>query len=157
MITPPFSTPSFYTALLEHDAARFVVGLITTNNAGKDIEQVLITSHDLPSDMHATNELRAGTDEVISHLLDEGEEADTEVHFNPMYLPVLKNDLFDKVELDSDGDITAVDGFGNPFISMALKLSIPDFPGIIDAKVNYKQFELPAMNEMLAQPNLLLS
>jgi len=157
VITPPLSTPSFYTAVFEHDAAHFVLGLLAGRDAVKDIEQLMVTSLDMPSDVQCTNELRAATDEVMSHVTDDADEVDTEIHFNPMYLPILKENLFDKVEVDSDGDIVAIDGFGNPFISMSLKHSIPDFPGIVEARVNYKQFPLPPMNEMLEQHEQLLS
>jgi len=156
MITPPLNTQSFYTALFEKDAAKFVTGLMSQSGSA-DVEQVLITSKDMTSDVEATNELQAAANEVMSNLVEDESEVDTVVHFNPIYLPAYDGNLFEMIDVDGEGDITAIAGFGNPFITMSLKKSCHENIDIIDAKVNWKQFQLPPINELLANKEVLLS
>jgi hypothetical protein len=157
MITPPLSTPSFYSAIFEQPAAKFVIGLVAASFAkNDDIDQVLVTSKDFTSDIEATVELQNGTKEVASHLVDVDEEIDVASKFNPIFLPPTE-DLYEKVEIDHEGDVIEIDGFTNPFAIMTMKISIEECPNVIEAKVNYKQFPMPPIHEALAGKEVLLS
>ena len=149
MITPPANTPSFYVALFEEPAARFVVGLVA-ESFGKtdDIREVMVTSKDFASDVLATVELQDGTSEIASHMVEIDEQCDVSTTYNPLFLPKTKS-LYDTVEVDDDGDIVSIDGFHNPFTTVTIKMSIEDHPNFIDAKVVYKQFELPSLHTSL--------
>ncbi len=158
MITPPLSAPSFYTAIFEGDAAKFVVGLVAESFAkNDDIKQVMVTSQDFTNDISAIVELEESTREVVSHLVDADEIIDTVVKYNPLFLPHAES-LHDVVETDEEGDIISVDGFSNPFSVMTMKHSVPEHPNVVEAKVVYKQFDLPPLiNELEGNKEVLLS
>lgn len=156
MITPPFSTPSFYTAVLENSAAEFIIGLLAPQMS-KDIKTVLLTSKDISSDIEATNELQLGVNAVMSRLLVDGEQPSIATEYNPMYMPNMAEKMLSDIEVDNDGDIICIAGFSNPFISMTLKTGSIEFPGSIDCKVNFKQFELPPMFELFNTEQKFLS
>lgn len=157
MITPPFKSPVFYTLLLEKPAAQFIVGLVASSFAkNEDIEQVMVTSQDFTSDIEATVELQTGAQEIASNLVDVDEQFDCATKFNPMYLPNKEN-IYEAVEVDDEGDVIEVDGFKNPFIAMTLQYSLENHPNVIDAKVTYKQFALPPLHAALEGKELALS
>lgn len=145
MITPPASTPCFYTVLFERPIAHELMKLMAPKT-GADIDQVLVTSLDMGSDLQAANELQAGVDSMV---LGTGLKFDQQMKFNPLYLPMKPNELAEKLEVTKDGNIQAVDGFANPYISMHLQLSTEERPDAVDGKICYKQFELPQFTEML--------
>lgn len=151
MITPPAFVPCFYTVLFERPATPELMKLMAPLKGG-DIEQVLVTSKDISSDVLATSELEAGVQQIMAGAK---LEFDRQMSFNPIYLPMDPDDLAEKLEVDKDGDIQAVAGFSNPFISAHLQLSTESRPDVVDAKVCYKQFPLPQFNEMLETQPLL--
>lgn len=144
MITPPSSTTSFYTMLFTAKAGTEVLKLLVPEPGG-DIENVLITSLDMKSDVLATVECEDAAKAMAERV---DPTADRQIEFNPIYLPN-RSDLFEQVEYDDEGDLTKVAGFGNPFVSASLKYSAPEQPEFIDAHVCYKQFDLPNINELL--------
>lgn len=149
MITPPDSTSCFYSAHFEKSAAQFMIGLLAESFASSDdVSQVLITSTDFKSDVEATVELQDGLDEVSCNIVDSDDEVEFITKYNPIFLPSDFN-LLDFAELDDKGDITSVDGFTSPFISMMTSISTPEMPNIIEAKVMYKQFDLPPLHTSL--------
>jgi hypothetical protein len=152
MIVPPISTQSFYTALLEKNAAQFIVNLLSPSNI-QDVDQVLIVSQSINSDVQATNELLYGVNEVMLNIANMDEHIETTVMYNPLYLP--KADTLAAVDFDNNGNILTVDGFASPFISMTIKTNIKEQPPLIDAKVNYKQFELPMIANLENKHTLL--
>lgn len=155
MITPPFKNPIFYSLLLEKSAAQYVIGLVAESFAkNDDIEQVMVTSQDFTSDVEATVELQTGAQEIASNLVDVDEEFDCTAKYNPMYLPFNEN-IYDVVEVDDEGDVVEVAGFKNPFITMTLQYSLENQPNVIDAKVLYKQFNLPALHTALENKELV--
>lgn len=147
MITPPASVPSFYTVLFEKLGSQQLMKLMAPTK-GKDIEQVLITSLDISSDMAAMSELEKCVQSVVDGI---GVPYDKQITFNPLYLPIESHKLEETLDLDNEGDISAVSGFTNPFIVMSLQVACDDSPTEVDAKVCFKQFELPSFNEMLAE------
>lgn len=151
MITPPSSTPSFYSILFTAQVGTEVVRLMLPE-PGKDIENVLITSLDLKSDVLAIVECQETVQKVAEAFSKEFEKT---VDFNPIYLPN-RTDLFENVEYDQEGDLTTVAGFGNPFITAHIKYNAPEQPDFIDASVCYKQFELPSVNELLKNEGKVL-
>lgn len=151
MITPPAFVPCFYTVLFERPASPELMKLMAPLKGG-DIDQVLITSKDISSDVLATFELEEAVKKVVAGT---GLEFDRIMSFNPIYLPMDPNDLAEKLEVDKGGDIESVAGFSNPFIASHLQLSTETRPDAIDAKVCYKQFPLPQFNEMVEKQPLL--
>jgi hypothetical protein len=145
MITPPALTPCFYTVLFERPIAHELMKRMAPTKGG-DIDQVLVTSLDMGSDMQAANELQAAVDSMVQGT---GLKFDRELKFNPLYLPISANELAEKLEVSKDGEIQSVAGFANPFISMHLQLSTEERPDAVDGKICFKQFELPQFSEML--------
>lgn len=145
MITPPQSTPSYYAALLEDEAANFVISLLCKSFHNKgEISQLLVTSKELGTDIEAANELQEGIDEIVNNITDFEEPSEVLVTHNPLYLPNV-TDIYEHAELDDDGNITKIDGFTSPFISMQYSFSKEDHPNLIDGKVAYQAFNLPQM------------
>jgi hypothetical protein len=142
MIVPPAGTPAFYTVLFEEPAAKKLAKLMSPSSV--DVEQIIVTSLDLGSDIEATNELDAAVRSLF-----EGQKYDHTMKFNPIYLPIEGEELSTKLELDHDGDLTAIDGFASPYVSASIKLSIEDYPDVVDGAINFKQFELPTMRELI--------
>lgn len=142
MIVPPASTPVFYTVLFEEPGAKKLAKLLSPSSV--DVQQIIVTSLDLGSDIEATNEL-----DIAVRSLFEGQKYDHSMKFNPIYLPIGGEELSTKLELDQEGDLTAIDGFTSPFISASIKLSIEDYPDAVDGSVNFKPFELPKMRELI--------
>ena len=152
MITPPQSTPSFYTAVFNGIAAMEIIRSVSPVYA-KDIKQILVTSLDMPSDVHAINECQTSVDRIASLIgIDR-----SSIKFNPMYLPAPNIDLADSLEVDNEGDIVKVDGFGNPFVSATISCSSDENLDLIEANVCYKPFEMPPVTEMLQQKKVLLT
>lgn len=148
MITPPYSTPAFYTAAFNKEAATEVLRIISPEFAN-DAAQILISSQNFVSDVIAVNECQTSVD-YIADLI--GRES--KISFNPIYLPTTK-DLSDKIEYDSDGDVFKIDGFANPFVSATMSCATEDTK-FIDASVTYKQFDMPHVHEMLRRnPKML--
>jgi hypothetical protein len=143
MITPPLNVKSYYTALFEKPAAAELMKFVAPAFSG-DVKQVLVTSTDMTSDIEAIIECQAVTNRIAALV----GEADASITYNPIYLPH-KKDLSDQVEVDSDGDITTIAGFGNPLISAHLKHATEENPTLIDAKVCYKPFEFPELREVV--------
>lgn len=145
MITPPALTQCFYTVLFERPSAQVLMKLMTPFRGG-DIQQVMITSIDIDSDVLATCELDNGTKKVMEN----GDmEFDRQLAFNPIYLPINPDDLTDKLDIDKNGDVQAIMGFANPFISAHLQLSSAECPAVIDGRICFKQFVLPSFSEMI--------
>ena len=150
MITPPFSAQCFYTALLEKPVAVELMKTVSPTFA-KDIDQVVVTSLDLSSDVEAAVECTNGADQLIQVFTDTEKVAS----YNPLFLPNPKN-FEESIEVDSDGDIAKISGFTNPFVTANYKYSMPDNPEMIDASICYKQFELPSLSEALKQDKKVL-
>lgn len=146
MITPPFSAQCFYTALLEKPVAIELLKTVSSEFA-KDVDQVVVTSLDLSSDIEASVECMNGADTLISGFKD----TDRVVSYNPLFL------FEDSIEVDGDGDIAKIAGFTNPFVTANYKYSMPDNPEMIDASICYKQFDLPSLSEALKGKKALLS
>lgn len=146
MITPPASVPSFYTVLFERLGSQELMKRMAPTK-GKDIDQVLITSVDIPSDMAAMAELEKCIQHIVHNI---GLSCNTQITFNPLYLPIESAVLEEALDLDNEGDISAVSGFTNPFVVVSLQVDCNDAHEV-DAKVCYKQFQLPPFNEMLAE------
>lgn len=140
MIVPPMNTSAFYSVLFEEPLAAKLVKLLAPTAA--DVDKVILTSIDL-SDIEATNEL----DAAISGLLSDQEQKHM-LHFNPIYLPVGADEISAKLEFDRDGDLAAVDGFESPFMTARIKVGTDD-QNLIDGSVNFNQFELPKMRDMI--------
>lgn len=153
MITPPLATQSYYVALFEKPLAQIISGLLAPT-FNKDIETVMVNSIDMDSDITATVEMQGAANAVIK--LAGIEDVDQLIEFNPMYLPVSPDKMFDNVELDNDGDITSVSGFDNPYVSAKMTASSPEFPVFMDAKINYHQFALPEARELFSKTNGVL-
>lgn len=151
MITPPALTPCFYTVLFEKPIAAQLMKLMAPITGG-DIEQVLVTSLDMGSDIQAVCELQTGVDAMI---LSAGGEFDRKLTFNPLYLPMKPDELAMQLEVAKDGEIQSVAGFGNPFISMHLQLSTEACPDVVDGKICFKQFQLPQFTEMIENKTFL--
>jgi hypothetical protein len=147
MITPPATVASFYTVLFERPGAQELMKIIAPLK-GTDIEQVLITSLDIGTDLQAMEELQRSVTIVMEQV---GEPYDNTVTFNPLYLPMDSATLEEKLEVDTEGTIVSVDGFTNPFIAMSLQIASESCPDVVDAKVCYKQFMLPPYNEILTE------
>ena len=158
MITPPETASCFYSAHFEQSAAQFMIGLLAESFAVcDDVNQVLITSTDFRSDIEAASELRCGLEEVSVNLVDDDADIEFITKYNPIFLPNVAN-LLDIAELDDKGDIIMIDGFASPYISMMTSVSTDETPNIIEAKVLYKQFELPALHiELGVNKEVLLS
>lgn len=148
MITPPYKTDCFYSVNLKDSAAQFMAKVFAPLTS-KDISAVLVTSIDFSSDVEATNELQSSISAIMKQLLPVSEQATPKIVFNPMYLPNMHTELLNGIEFDSDGDITSIAGFSNPFITMTLKAGSEEYPQLIEARVNFKQFELPSANKLL--------
>jgi hypothetical protein len=148
MIIPPVLTNSFYSVAFEEPMAQNLVRLLAPTS--KDINQAIVTSRDLRSDIEATNELQAGVRTMFGE-----QEHDTCVKFNPMYLPIKPEELAMKLELNRDGDLQSIDGFSNPYVSAHIQMSIDNHPNVVDAKISFKPFQLPRMVELLEfQPSI---
>lgn len=152
MITPPAGTRSFYAVLLENSAAKFAISKLVTEEFSDDIERVLITSLDMESDLQVTAELFNAVEHF--NLLAHGQKP--EVHFNPLYLPLGGEDTANGIDINEDGELSSIDGFTNAYTSMGLKLHDAQLQ-LIDAKVNFQQFELPALSAILNAPKTWIS
>ena len=141
MIVPPMNTGAFYSVLFEEPIAVKLVKLLAPT--ASDVDKVILTSIDL-SDIEATNEL----DAAVSGLLSDQEQKHT-LHFNPIYLPLSADEITTKLEFDRDGDLAAVDGFESPFMSARIRVSTDQHQNLIDGSVNFNQFELPKMRDMI--------
>jgi hypothetical protein len=144
MITPPVLTPCFYTVLFEKQVSQELMKIMAPLKGG-DVDQVLMTSGDFTSDIEATVELEAGVNKIMESA---AIVFDRQLTFNPLYLPMSKDQLGDGLEVDKQGEIQSVAGFANPYIASHLQLSANECPDIVDAKVCYKQFPLPSFNEI---------
>jgi hypothetical protein len=151
MITPPALTPCFYTVLFEKQVASQLMKLMAPT-AGGDVEQVLVTSLDMGSDLQAANELQTAVDAMV---LSAGGEFDRQLTFNPLYLPMKPDKLAEQLEVTKEGEVQSVAGFANPFISMHLQLSTEECPDVVDGKICFKQFQLPQFTEMIENKTYL--
>lgn len=147
MITPPITTASFYTVLFERPGAQQLMKILAPIH-GSDIDQVLVTSTDLHSDMVAIAELSTCVKQIMENT---GLTFDSTITFNPLYLPMSTVELEEKLEVNSEGDIKSVAGFTNPFITMSLQVACELHPEVVDAKVCFKQFDLPPFHEILTE------
>jgi hypothetical protein len=150
VITPPALTPCFYTTLFEKPVASQFMKLMAPVTGG-DIEQVLVTSLDMDSDIQALRELQTGVDAMILSL---GGKFDRKLTFNPLYLPMKPDELVLQLEVAKNGEIQSVVGFDNPFISMHLQFSTEERPDAVDGKICFKPFQLPQFNEMIENKTL---
>ena len=147
MITPP--TSSFYVAMFKEQAARFVVSLLAPSfGKNSDVMDVMVTSKDFVSDVQAIVELQDSTSEIAGHMVEIDEELNVITKFNPLFMPKTGN-LYDVVDVDDEGDVVSIDGFENPFTSMTIKYSVHDCQDFINARVVYRQFELPSLHTSL--------
>jgi hypothetical protein len=144
MITPPLVVPSFYTALFERTGAQEIMKLVAPTS-GKDIDQVLVTSIDMASDLEASVELR---DAIMKVMDGAGVLFDEKLKFNPLYLPTDSDVLAEAMEVDDDGVVKSISGFDNPFITMNMSIMTADEGEAVLGKVCYKQFELPPYNDI---------
>lgn len=151
MITPPFGTTCYYLAVFEAPGAKLLVGMIAPNSS-KDIERAVITSTNL-TDVEATVELQ-NLINAVSLRTNPNEELSTIVKFNSLYLP--RHGEMDGIEFDSDGDISTISGFTNPYDAVHIKMNAGE-DLLADGKVRFSQFELPPARELLAPKNTLLS
>lgn len=149
MIIPPYSTPSFYTAAFNREAATELLRLVSPGYAN-DAAQILITSLDLASDIEAVHECQSSVTHIAELI-----GCEMKTTFNPIYLPTAA-DLSDKVEYDEDGDVVKIDGFGNPFTAATFSCASEETK-LIEASVSYKQFSMPHVSEMLKRQPTLLS
>lgn len=154
MITPPVGTESYYTAMLETDAARYVINLLVGEAAAQDVAHVMLTSKDMGSELEAAHELRTGA-EIVIGAVSSGEVPVINMNFNPLYLPNIET--FQHMDVDEEGDIIEIDGFQNPFIAVTFKVQNENQRTSIDCKINWKQFTLPDMHEMINDRPQLLS
>jgi hypothetical protein len=152
MITPPAGTKSFYAVLLENSAAKFAIGKLVTEAFSADIERVLVTSLDMVSDLEVASELFYAVEQF--NLLAIGQKP--QILFNPLYLPGGDEDIANGIDISEDGELNGIAGFTNPYTSMGLKLHDEQIQ-LIDAKVNFQQFQLPALSDILNSPKTWIS
>jgi hypothetical protein len=145
MITPPPDAKLFYSAFLEQDAAKFLVGLLAESFAhSDDVASALITSKDFDSDIPATLELQNGIEEISANIVDFDEHVEICTKYNPIYIPNAIGDIFDIAEFDDSGDVTSIDGFKSPYVIARTSVYTDEKPKLIEGSVTYKQhFELP--------------
>ena len=147
MITAPYGTPSFYVLNLEEQSAKtFMRFLLPKEN--KHIDKGYITSADFADDISATNELQTAMKDLAARAYHSSMLKET-IEFNPLYLPGNSELLEKSVELDQDGNIDSIAGFKNPFIVMNSELGPDVNRDEVQGRVAYKQFELPAFEDML--------
>lgn len=151
MITPPAFTPCFYTVLFEKQVSQELMKIMAPSKGG-DVDQVLVTSGDFTSDIEATVELENAVSTIMKSA---AIEFDRQLTYNPMYLPIKPDKLMESLEVDKQGEILAVAGFANPFIAAHLQLSTTERPDVVDGKICFKQFPLPAFNEIFETKVLL--
>lgn len=144
MITRPGLTPTYYSAVFEHDAAKYLACLLAPKS-GNNISQVLVTSSDVTSDIEAINELENGAKTVLDAI---STTFENERKFNPLYMPYSPDELAGMLEVDTQGEIKAVDDFENPFIYMELDIHTPKVDAIVSGKVCYHPFALPDFTEI---------
>lgn len=146
MIIPPVNTTSFYAAVFKEPAANLLIGLIAKSFAERnEIGQVLVTSLDFESDVIATVELQNGLTELVKQM---NVEHNVKTKFNPLFLPSTTS-LYDVVDVDESGDISTIDGFNSPFTLMTVKIDTDQITDMADAKVMFRQFELPQLHVSL--------
>jgi hypothetical protein len=122
---------------------------IVSSSAAADIRNVMIISTDFASDVQAINELKHGSLEVMTNLADIGDSISSSSDFNPLYLPGKIEDPTSMLDLTEENDSAAVIGFPNPFISMEYRMWAQEDTNLIDAKVNFKEFTLPPLEDFL--------
>lgn len=142
MIVPPMNTKSFYTVYLEKDIGQSLASMLT--RAGANIQQVLITSVMMDSDIQAVDELQAGILKLTN-------ETPT-LEFNPLYIPKLDTDSI-QIEASEEGEITSVAGFANPFVVAELKIAGDDDKSSMEARVYFEKFELPPLLKVFDNDN----
>lgn len=146
MIIAPPNTPSFYSMLLQKDAAEFVISL--ASDLSKDelknvIKRVLVSSSDFSSDVSATLELQSSLNELKQQLYS---DLEVKENFNPLYLPHEK-DLYDCIEVKDNGDVYSK-GFNGPFVVMTGDISDEDGT-LIESKVMFREFTIPEFEDAM--------
>lgn len=149
MITPPQNTPSYYTALFNEAAAVEVAQAISPQYAA-DAAQVLVTSLDLSSDLHAIGECQSSVNYIAARI----GETSAELKFNPIYLPAALT--IDQLEVDDDGEIKKIGGFTNSLVTASL-ICKKEEAAMIEANVCFKSFNVPPVNELVRAKRSLMS
>ena len=147
-------SPSFFAIQIEGDLAADLAEQLAPT-AGLDIEMVTMVSKELPSDIHAINEMCRAVDALKKKVQSTMEVVDT---FNPLFLPKAVQELDEQIDIDGRSDAVRFLGMdGNPFVVRKIEVKV-EGETVIDARVGVEQFDLPAYSDMMNEKqNLLLN
>jgi hypothetical protein len=153
MIIAP--TPCYFVIKTEGEAASHIVSEVSPL-AGNDIITAVLVSADFDSDIQAVHHMDAATAHITSQTPGEGLE--TQIEYNPIYLPGEMSAVDEMLNLDPRNDgIRFVGMSGNPYLLKTVVVKSGD-EQLVVAKVEYRPFDIPGYNELVeARTKMLLN
>jgi hypothetical protein len=100
-------------------------------------DHAVVVSIDMTSDIEATNAIEFGAASLPKKAWTDSRA------FNPLYLPMSRDDLVKQLELDSDGNLVGIGDFEDPYEAFIFERSEPETNNVFKAKVVYHEFQIP--------------
>ena len=153
MITP--AVPSYYVIRAQGEAAELVTSIFSPRIMG-DIEDVLAISKDFNNDIEPIHHLDSSVSLLKEGLI--GESLREDVKFNPLYIPVKDEELYDALETEMKSDMVKFTAMnGNPFAVKMIEIDSADNERLLTGIVSYQQFDLPGYETIIDSTKTLLN
>jgi len=154
MIIAP--TSCFFVLRAEGEAAAHMMELLSPS-AAADIDAAILVSQDFDSDIAAVH----GLDESIAQLRFQmpvhADRVKIEETYNPLYIPGTVDDIDDMLQTNERNDSAQFIGMnGSPFVLKTIEIYDGD-DSLISGKIEYRPFELPSYNDIVASRSQLLN
>jgi hypothetical protein len=145
MINIPSYIESYY-QIEFHDCGAECFAMHFGLDGSEYIEDVLLTSDEINSEIYAHNEISDGVAKILADL----GPYTVETKFNPVYHPMPKDELSELIQLGDEGKIIEIGGFTNPFVFTETDWKMKDVSQV-SAEIYFPPFELPSFNELIKE------
>ncbi len=149
MIVP--TAQSFYLLHANGEAAELITSIFSVGSMS-DITRVVVLSREFNNDIEPINELDASIETLKAGMSPTVSET---IEFNPLYIPSKREALDEVLEGELKASALHFTGMkGNPFAIKSIEIAEHGEP-LITAIVHYKQFELPACEDIISDQKTL--
>jgi hypothetical protein len=154
MIIAP--TSCFFILRAEGEAAAHMMDLMSPS-AAADIDAAILVSRDFDSDIAAVH----GLDESIAQLRLQMpvhiDRVKIEEKYNPLYFPGTVDDVDEMLQTNERNDSARFIGMnGSPYVLKTIEIYDGE-DSLISGKIEYRPFELPTYNDIVASRSQLLN
>lgn len=152
MITAPSN--SFYMIQANGEAAELIISAFS-EGVMADVVNVTVLSKEFTNDIEPIHELDFSI-EALKESLGPNELTER-IRFNPLFMPMSKDDLEQVFDSESKPDAIRFAGMdGNPYIVKRVEISSP-LEELINGSVLYHSFELPAYEVIMKNQNSFMA